>query len=218
VEGADAKEPRSAATVIAARQADDHVEVLVLLRSSASRFLPGYVVFPGGAVDASDAELAARWFDGRGEASRACAIRELAEEAGLALTANGLVTVDGMDLSPVADAPPDPEALVEISHWVAPEDVPVRFDARFYALAAGAEPEPNPDGAEADRAWWADPRHLLSEYEQGRCDLYWPTLKTMQALAGCSSVEEVLSLHVPQVEYDEEEDQGGTARGEGGSG
>src|SRR5436189_2127134 len=84
------QEPRPAATVIAARDTDDGIEVLVLRRSSGSRFLPGYVVFPGGAVDAGDAELARRWFGDSGEAIRACAIRELAEETGLTMTADGI--------------------------------------------------------------------------------------------------------------------------------
>src|SRR4026209_2300403 len=83
-------EPRPAATVIAARDGVDGVEVLVLQRSPSSRFLPGYVVFPGGAVDAGDSELARRWFGDAGEAWRAGAIRELAEETGLALTSSGL--------------------------------------------------------------------------------------------------------------------------------
>ena len=40
---------RKAASVIAVRDAADGPEVLVVERSAASRFLPGYVVFPGGA-------------------------------------------------------------------------------------------------------------------------------------------------------------------------
>jgi recombination protein RecT len=200
-------EPRPAATVIAARDGVDGIEVLVLQRSSASRFLPGYVVFPGGAVDASDAELARRWFGDAGEATRACAIRELAEETGLALTSNGLrPDADGA----VDEAPPTPDALRQISHWIAPEEVPVRFDARFFALSVAndAKPtsEPTADGAEAEHAWWADPRALLRGYEAGTTSLYWPTFKMMEALARCSSVEEVLALDVPQDDGDEEDE------------
>ena len=58
---------RHAASVVAVREgADAEPEVLVLERGAASRFLPGYVVFPGGAVDDDDAALAARWFGDEG--------------------------------------------------------------------------------------------------------------------------------------------------------
>jgi 8-oxo-dGTP pyrophosphatase MutT (NUDIX family) len=196
------QEPRPAATVIAARDTEGGVEVLVLRRSAGSRFLPGYVVFPGGAVDPGDADLARRWFGDVEEATRACAIRELAEETGLALTAAGLApSSDGA----VDEAPPSPATLHQISHWIAPEEVPVRFDARFYALRASDGIEPTADGAEAEHAWWADPRTLLNEYEAGTTSLYWPTFKTMEALARCSSVEEVLALDIPQDDGDEED-------------
>lgn len=196
------KMPRPAATVIAARPGPQGLEVLVLRRGSESRFLPGYVVFPGGAVDASDRELARRWFGTEDEASRACAVRELIEEAGLALTAEGLVDAghEDEDVAAVSAAPPPADALREISHWIAPEDVPVRFDARFYAVAAPMGLDPKPDGAEADQAWWARPSDVLNDFASGRCELYWPTMKTMEALATCASVDDVLTLHVPQVE------------------
>ncbi|MFL5767999.1 MAG: NUDIX hydrolase [Actinomycetota bacterium] len=197
------QEPRPAATVIAARDADDGIEVLVLRRSAGSRFLPGYVVFPGGAVDAGDAELARRWFRDSEEATRACAVRELAEETGLALTSSGLRAHSGATID---EAPPAAEALRQISHWIAPEEVPVRFDARFFALSASRGVEPTADGAEAEHAWWADPRALLREYEEGTTSLYWPTFKLTEALARCSSVEDVLALDVPQDDgYEDEE-------------
>ena len=197
------EEPRPAATVIAARDAGDGVEVLVLKRSSGSRFLPGYVVFPGGAVDPGDAELALRWFGSVEEATRACAIRELEEETGLALTSNGLrPNADGA----IDEAPPGADALRQISHWIAPEEVPVRFDARFFAVSVSDGAQPTADGAEAEHAWWADPRALLHEYEAGTTSLYWPTFKMMEALARCSSVEEVLALDVPQDDGDEEDE------------
>src|SRR3989337_2435314 len=81
---------RKAAAVIAARDGREGVEVLVLERSAESRFLPGYVAFSGGAADADDARHAERGFGTAEETARACAVRELLEEVGLALTADGL--------------------------------------------------------------------------------------------------------------------------------
>jgi 8-oxo-dGTP pyrophosphatase MutT (NUDIX family) len=178
-------------------------EVLVLERSSASRFLPGYIAFPGGAVDPEDEENARRWFGDEAQAQRATAVRELIEEVGLALTANGLVCVD--DLTDVDGASPAAEQLHEMAHWVAPHTVPVRFDARYYAVLAGPGVEPTPDGAEAARAWWAPVRDLLLEAESGVRKLYWPTLFTMRRLAACESVEDVLSLTFQTREPTEED-------------
>ncbi len=136
--------------MIAVRDADDGPEVLVLERSSGSRFLPGYVVFPGGAVDAGDEGLAQAWFGSAAEAARAAAVRELAEEAGLALTATGLALADpGDPMAALAASPPNRDQLAEVAHWVAPEEVPVRFDARYYAVASPLGLDPVPDGQEA---------------------------------------------------------------------
>jgi len=48
---------RDAASAVVARDAEEGLEVLVLERSAASRFLPGYVAFPGGSSP-SDARIA----------------------------------------------------------------------------------------------------------------------------------------------------------------
>jgi 8-oxo-dGTP pyrophosphatase MutT (NUDIX family) len=189
---------RPAATVIVARPASSSVEVLVARRSMASRFAPGFVVFPGGAVDRGDDELATRWFGTPDERARACAVRELAEEAGLAATRAGVVTAsDGLGGSWFR--PPSIEHLPEIGHWVAPEFMPVRFDARFFAVGCDREVEPTVDGVEVDAAWWERPADLLADHRSGAIPLAWPTLKTLEALAGCRNVAEVLALRVEQV-------------------
>lgn len=48
--------PRPAATIILMRDGDDGLEVLLLRRSRSSGFVPGAYVFPGGRVDAGDAD------------------------------------------------------------------------------------------------------------------------------------------------------------------
>ena len=79
----DERPIRRAASVVCVRaDGDGEPEVLVVRRSPESRFLPGYVAFPGGAVDAGDAAHAERWFGDPALAPRAAAVRELVEEAG----------------------------------------------------------------------------------------------------------------------------------------
>lgn len=204
------REIRPAATVIAARDGERGVEVLVMRRGAGQRFLAGFLVFPGGAVDPEDAERAERWFGDPGEASRAAAVRELVEEAGLVLTAEGVFAEVGSAeeaLARVSASPPPAGALREIAHWVAPPEVPVRFDARFYAVAAAPGVEPRPDGHEAEDLWWARPVDVLIGFADGTCELYWPTFKTMEGLATCDDVEAVLAQRLTQVEVETDEDE-----------
>lgn len=196
-------EIRKAASVIAARDGERGLEVLVLERSSMSRFLPGYVAFPGGAADRQDASLAKRWFGSAAEAARACAVRELLEEVALALTADGLGAADRHALDAVEAAPPRPDQLRRIAHWIAPADIPVRFDAEYFAVAAPGGVDPHPDGAEIAHAWWASPSEVLSEWEGGRRKLYWPTLFTMLNIGGCRTVDELLDLRITTREPDD---------------
>jgi 8-oxo-dGTP pyrophosphatase MutT (NUDIX family) len=197
---------RQAASVVAVRAGEAGPEVLLLERGASSRFLPGYVVFPGGAIDDADAELARRWFGDETHAARAAAIRELVEEAGLALTRDGLVDAGTPDsLDPVHEAPPAPEQLHELARWVAPEEVPVRFDARYFTVTAPPDLEPAPDGAEASHAWWASPRTVLAEWQIGACKLYWPTYATMMELAACDTADALAGLTFETREPDDDE-------------
>ncbi len=60
--------PRESASLIVVRDGDGALELLLVQRNPEQRFMGGFWVFPGGAVDA-------------GETHRATAVRELAEEA-----------------------------------------------------------------------------------------------------------------------------------------
>lgn len=200
------REIRSAASVIAVRDSGAGPEVLVVERSSASRFLPAYVVFPGGAVDDDDARLAAAWFGSAKESARAGAVRELAEEAGLVLTADGLMPAEGdAPLSLALTSPPALTQLHEVAHWVAPESVPVRFDARYFGVAAPDGLAPVADGHEAADAWWVSPPRLLEDWAAGRRKLYWPTYFTLTCLADCMNAADLLGLHIATREADDDE-------------
>lgn len=191
-------EPRSAATVVLARDTAGGPEVLFVRRGGDHRFLPGFVAFPGGAVDPGDSDLAVRWFGDASEAPRACAVRELAEEVGVALTGSG----HGSGLEHSHADPPPASSLVEISRWVAPESVPVRFDARFFAVAAPEGLEPVADGGETERCWWARPDEVLGS---GEHSLYVPTRAVLEALARCADVVAILAARIPQSDEEEPE-------------
>jgi 8-oxo-dGTP pyrophosphatase MutT (NUDIX family) len=186
---------RAAASAICVRPAGSGPEVLVVRRSDESRFLPGYIAFPGGAVDPEDEAHAARWFGDAAQAQRAAAVRELIEETGLALTAAGLVAAHPSASFAAVDAlPPAVDDLGEMVHWVAPPEVPVRFDARYFSVTGPVGLDPVPDGREAVDAWWVEPSRLLREWEAGAHKLYWPTWLTVTRLAACATVDEVRRL------------------------
>src|SRR3954462_2263843 len=98
-----AAKPRLASSVIVLRGGGEALEVLLVKRTPAARFMGGVWVFPGGAVDTSE---------GEGDtAHRIAAVRELEEEAG--------ITVG------------DPASLVKFSRWITPPEVMIRFDTHF---------------------------------------------------------------------------------------
>jgi 8-oxo-dGTP pyrophosphatase MutT (NUDIX family) len=199
---------RKAASVVAVREgagAGGTPEILVIERSRQARFLPGYVAFPGGAVDAEDRELARRWFGSPDESSRACAVRELIEEVGLVPGPRGLDRAAADAVEAFDAARMRPERLRLLARWVAPPDVPVRFDAEYFAIDAGSGGEPVPDGDEAAAAWWISPACLLEDWEAGVRRLYWPTYFTVRTIARCAAAADVLDLRFDTREPDEDE-------------
>jgi 8-oxo-dGTP pyrophosphatase MutT (NUDIX family) len=127
--------------------------------------MPGIWVFPGGAVDRED---------GDGEAGhRACAIRELAEEAGISL--------------------PEGEELVLFSRWITPEVVSRRFDAWFFLALAPPHTPPRPDGVETTDAVWLEPRAALDANTRGELALAFPTIKQLESLLKYDSSMEAIA-------------------------
>jgi 8-oxo-dGTP pyrophosphatase MutT (NUDIX family) len=96
-------------------------------------------------------------------------VREVAEEAGVEL--------------------PDPAALVLFSRWITPPQVRIRFDTLFFLVAAPEGAEPRPDGGETVDVRWYVPRAALG----AGIELVFPTIKTLEALAGFGSAEELLT-------------------------
>ena len=156
--------PRQAATVIVLRGGAEQLEVLLVKRNPAQRFMGGAWVFPGGAVDAGE---------GSGDAAhRAAGVREVEEEAAIAL--------------------PDPGALVRFSRWITPAMVSIRFDTHFFLAAAPDGADPKPDGGETVDLGWFTPRGAIEAHERDEILLVFPTIKTLEQLAGFSSADALL--------------------------
>jgi 8-oxo-dGTP pyrophosphatase MutT (NUDIX family) len=164
-------EPRPAASVVLLRRGGKHgdreLEVLLLKRSQEAKFMPNVWVFPGGAVDPED---------GTGEAGyRACAVRELAEEAAIELPAD--------------------EELVLFSRWITPAVISTRFDAWFFLALAPAHTPPKADGVETTEAAWFKPAVALAAQEAGDLVLAFPTLSQLESLLPFRTSDEALAAH-----------------------
>ena len=171
------------------------LEVLVLERGADSRFLPGYVAFPGGAIEPSDGERALAWFGSEDRSDRAAAVRELVEEVGIEHHGRGAERVEHDDLTKVTVRPPQPDALPEVCHWVAPDQVPVRFDARYFAVGLPYGIEPTADGGETADAWWIDAARVDAGMGGGRAEaLLAHVSDDARTCVGCTTVAELLGL------------------------
>lgn len=156
--------PRLAASVIVMRGDDRGLEVLLVQRNPASRFMGGAWVFPGGSVDADD---------GQGEpALRAAGVREVAEEAGIAIA--------------------DPASLVPFSRWITPAVVKIRFDTWFFLSPVPAETAPQIDGGECVDWCWSTPQGALDAHAGGELMLVFPTIKHLEQLAAFPSAHAVV--------------------------
>lgn len=199
---------RPASTVCVLRDAPAGLEVLMVRRGDAARFMGGAWVFPGGVVDDVDGtELARSVVRGDvGEEERrwvAAGLRELAEEVGI------WITTDPIRLPP-AGRPRgvgvyrvardrgvrlDGNRLAYFANWITPTMIPVRFDTRFYAVALGAAERatPDPDPAELAAAEWLAPESVLELARRGERTVPFPTRKALEHLARFGTADEVVA-------------------------
>ncbi|HEX6782861.1 MAG TPA: NUDIX hydrolase [Solirubrobacterales bacterium] len=163
--------PRPAASIVLLRRGGRHaqraLEVLMLRRSEEAKFMPGVWVFPGGSLDEAD---------GAEEAGlRACAVRELSEEAGIELPAE--------------------EELVPFTRWITPEVVATRFDAWFFLALAPAHTPPRPDGVETTEARWFQPAAALEAHAAGEVVLSFPTQTQLRWLTEFRTSDEAIAAY-----------------------
>ncbi len=146
---------RHAATVIVLRDRDTEPRVLMGQRGAKAAFMPNKFVFPGGAVDALDADvplsgminpscrahLNEKTDADRSHALGVAAIRELWEETGLILGTKGdwaNPPPPDWDSFAASGYLPDASALHFVFRAITPPGRPRRFDARFFMIDAEA--------------------------------------------------------------------------------
>ena len=144
---------RNAATVIVLRDRHESPSILMGQRGAKAAFMPNKVVFPGGALDAGDAQIPlaapipdpchARLEDdaeaGLQTALTAAAVRELWEETGLILgepgTWAGDIPEDWQTYAATGHVPSG-AAMQFVFRALTPPGRPRRFNARFFLVDA----------------------------------------------------------------------------------
>jgi len=164
-ESGEATLPRQAASVILLRGGSEALELLLVQRTPDARFMGGFWVFPGGAVDAHEGE--------GDEAHRLAAVRELEEEA----------SVGGIT----------PEELVKFSRWITPAVVQIRFDTHFFLATAPEGVEPVVDGSEIVDHIWYSPRAALDAYGREQLPLVFPTIKHLEQFSSFDSADALIA-------------------------
>lgn len=207
---------RPAATVLLLRDAPGPdgrpgIEVLMTRRSMSASFAPGAYVFPGGGIDAGDADahaLARRrptQTDLR-LTQAVAAIRESFEELGILLAwqADGQAA-GAASLAQLSRERPLFEQCREqglqlaadqvfvLAHWITDRDLPRRFDVPFLVARMPEGQTPVADEAEQFEPVWVRPAEALARHEAGQFFIIFPTIRTLERLQAYDTVAAVLA-------------------------
>lgn len=138
--------------------------------------MPGVWVFAGGVVEDADRAVSLPPDAGNIQedewAHRVCGARELGEEASVEL---------------------EPAALLPWSRWITPEQVPLRFDTRFYVGLAPPHSKPEPEPSEMDGALWTTPEAALEAEGAGEMEISFPTVRHLHQLADFADADAVIA-------------------------
>lgn len=185
-----------AATLILFReQPAQPPQLLITQRAAGMAFAGGALVFPGGRIDPEDHLAGERHPELSDAPARIAAIRETAEEVGFDF---GLGMHD----------------LIPFARWLPKHRQARNFDTLFYlARVAPDAPEPQADGSETVRAFWATATDVLALCDRGEGEIIFPTRRNLERLAKFSSFEEAVAdalAHpvVPITPYPEEREDG----------
>ncbi|MDO9403612.1 MAG: MBL fold metallo-hydrolase [Polaromonas sp.] len=202
--------PRHAATVLLLRDTPRGLEVLMTRRSATASFAPNAYVFPGGSVDAADADAHAQ-STRRATQSDAhltqsiAAIRESFEELGVLLARH----VDGThattrDIALLDRAAPFAaqcrdkglrlagDEVYVLAHWTGDRTMPKRFSTYFLVARMPGGQEPVADESEQFEPEWVLPADALARQASGGFSMMFPTIRTLERLKAYATVDDVL--------------------------
>ncbi|MGA9520003.1 MAG: MBL fold metallo-hydrolase [Myxococcaceae bacterium] len=190
---------REASAVILYRRNDaGELEVFWLRREKKLTFAGGFYAFPGGRLDASDAEVKVEGAEGRDAALVVAAARELLEETGV-LVASGAerltqADVDEMRRGLLEKKVPFKVMLDEreltlhrqdfrdAGRWITPPFLPVRYDTWFYLVEAPRHAKAEVWPGELAYGAWVRPSDALREWAEGKSLLHPPNSNAMRVM------------------------------------
>ena len=203
--------PLNASTLLLLRdRAEGGWEVLMTRRSDKASFVPGAYVFPGGGIEAQDAQAHLHSLYRPDMAERSlteaiAALRETLEEMGvlLAVHADGRAAtqadVDALDrAAPLwpqlqqAGVQLDVRGVWQLAHWTADRNLPKRFAVPFFVARMPDGQTPVADGSEQFEPVWVNPREALERHQAGCMPMIFPTLRTLERLASYPNAQAVL--------------------------
>lgn len=208
---------RPAATVLLLRDTEQGIEVLMTRRSMTASFAPGAYVFPGGGIDAADAQA-------HGQSTRRAtqsdlhltqaiaAIRESFEELGVLLARRA----DGSHVNTADIAALDRKApfaaqcrergltlagdeVFVLARWITDRDLPRRFDVPFLVARMPEGQNPVADEAEQFEPVWVRPADALARHKAGGFFIIFPTIRTLERLQHHADVDAVLAACASEV-------------------
>ena len=201
---------RPAATVLLMRDGPGGVEVLMTRRSMTASFAPGAYVFPGGGLDAADAQdhhmAKRRTTQSDVHLTQAiAAIRESFEELGILLAchADGR-WADQRDIAAIDRKAPfatqcqargltlAAEQVFVLAHWITDRDLPRRFDVPFLVARMPEGQIPVADESEQFEPVWVRPQDALERHAAGQFFIIFPTIRTLERLKAFATVDAVL--------------------------
>jgi len=204
---------RPAATVLLLRDGPHGLEVLMTRRAMTASFAPGAYVFPGGGIDAADAQAHAlakrRSTQSDTHLTQAiAAIRESFEELGILLARHADGRMDD-DTSIAALDRPAPAAefahqcqqrgltlaadqVFLLAHWITDRDLPRRFDVPFLVAHMPEGQTPVADDNEQFEPVWVRPADALSRHAAGDFFIIFPTIRTLERLQHFADARSVL--------------------------
>ena len=188
--------PRDASAIILIK--DD--QVLWAQRNPKIKFLGGWHAFPGGKVEADDAEIEVKnCADKDLEKFIVCAVRELFEEIGVLLVRNGEKLTKGQRASlhddlisersnfkEILDAWNlwiDAEDFLYTGFWTTPQFSPIRFKTRFFIAQCPAKQTPYAAISELQNIEFVAPKDALKRWENSEVLISPPVLISLQELA-----------------------------------
>ncbi len=190
--------PKDAAAVILLNQ--DLTRVLWAQRNTELKFLGGWHAFPGGKLEASDAEIKVENCADAGLAKFiVCAVRETFEEVGVLLARGGEKLTKGQFVSLHDDLISGRFSLAEIladwglridaedffytGFWTTPQFSPVRFKTRFFLAVCPSKQKPYAAITELENVEFIEPKDALRTWENSKVLISPPVLISLQELA-----------------------------------